>query len=202
MQSLVHLDDYIVNGLFISIIRLIEHICRQAVVNQSNQCFKAISQSLNDLDREKALFNCLKIPDDGVRLAVVKCLFVIPIDQFSMEEIDHITKIMGNCNNIGAGRTELVLSTIYWICTKFVNGDIENKEDSPYIFQNKFGEKTISEAINIMERNQIRIVEVEDEDVEKYGLSLSILNFMKASSEKPEMSKYLRNKQDKNILVR
>ena len=32
---------------------------------------------------------------------------------------------MAECVNIGAGDTELVLSTIYWILTKFVQGDAE-----------------------------------------------------------------------------
>ena len=52
-----------------------------------------------------------------------------------MAEIAHLTKVMSNCNNIGAGKTEHVLSTIYWICTKFVCGDTENPDDSPVIFQ-------------------------------------------------------------------
>jgi hypothetical protein len=40
----------------------------------------------------------------------------------------------------------------------------------------------------------IRIVEIDDEDKEKYTLSLSILNFLKASSDKPMMKKYLKGK--------
>ena len=81
-SSLSHLDDYLVNDLFKSIIRLIELICRQAVVNKSNSLFKTISDSLDDCQREEALFNCLEIPNDDVRLAVVKCLFVIQIKDF------------------------------------------------------------------------------------------------------------------------
>ena len=72
------------------------------------------------MDREVALFNCLKIQNDKVRLAVVKCLFVIRLQQFDSPEIHEITKVMGSCNNIGAGETETILSTLYWICTKFV----------------------------------------------------------------------------------
>lgn len=39
-----------------------------------------------------------------------------------------------------------------------------------------------------------RLVEIDDEDTEKYTLSLSILNFLKASSDKPMMKMYLRGK--------
>lgn len=52
ISSLSHLDDYIVNDLFKSIIRLVELICRQAVVNKSNRLFKTISDSLDDCQRE------------------------------------------------------------------------------------------------------------------------------------------------------
>ena len=76
------------------------------------------------------MFNCLAIPDDDVKLAVVKCLFVVPVDDFSFPEIEQITKIMGTCSNIGAGQTELVLSTIYWILTKFVLGDAEEEKEN------------------------------------------------------------------------
>ena len=41
-----------------------------------------ISDSLNENNREAALFNCLIIPDDDVRLAVVECLFVVPLKEF------------------------------------------------------------------------------------------------------------------------
>jgi hypothetical protein len=85
---------------------------------------------LNRNRREDALLQCLNVPDDNVRLAVVECLFVVPLDEFDSSEIAQIVKIMNNCNNIGAGQTELVLSTIYWICTKFVIKYI-NKEEIP-----------------------------------------------------------------------
>jgi len=96
------------------------YFCLEADQNQENTLFDDISQSLNDNHREDALFRCLEIPDDEVRLAVVQCLFVVPLDEFDSEEIARITKIMSSCSNIGAGKTELVLSTIYWICTKLV----------------------------------------------------------------------------------
>jgi hypothetical protein len=63
-------------------------------------------------------------------------------------------------------------------------GDPE-KLDSSKIFQIKFGENTMNEALSILQRNLIRISDSEDEDKEKYALSLSILNFVKASSIAP-----------------
>ena len=121
-------------ALLEKIIVLIEFFCRQAVQNTRNDLFKAISKTLNECEREAALLKCLAIPDDGIRVAVVSCLFVVPVRDFSYSEIEQITKIMGACNNIGAGQTELVLSTIYWILTKFVSGSTDNPGDENNIY--------------------------------------------------------------------
>ena len=71
LASLRHLDDPIVNDLFISIIHLMRYFCLEAEQNERNNLFDAISQSLNENNREDALFNALAVPDDNVRLAVV-----------------------------------------------------------------------------------------------------------------------------------
>ena len=53
-----------------------------------------MSKRLNDKDREEALFKCLKIPNDDVRLAVVDCLYYVPIEEIEAEEIDSLLKLM------------------------------------------------------------------------------------------------------------
>jgi hypothetical protein len=129
LASMGHLNDPIMIQFFIRAINLIEFFCRQAVENKQNSLFAAIAESLNNNNRETALFNCLTVPDDGVRLAVVKCLFVVPIEQFDTEEINQICLILSKSVNISAGETEFVLSSIYWILTKFVIYDgTENEE--------------------------------------------------------------------------
>lgn len=110
-------------------------MCRQAATKSSqgevvNPIFAQIADVLDsECNREECLFNCLRIPDDEVRLAVVKCLFVVPITQFSPVELEKITQIMSKCKNISAGKTELVLSTIYWILAKFALGDPDEPDD-------------------------------------------------------------------------
>ena len=99
---------------------------------------------------------------------------------------------MGAVSNIGAGKTELVLSTVYWICGRLVVGD-PDELDSSRIFQSKFGEKTISEALAILQRNLIRVVDPSEDD-EKYALSLSILNFLKGATRSPVTQKFLEGK--------
>jgi hypothetical protein len=73
----------------------------------------------------------------------------VPLDDLEASELSQIVGIMGQCTNIGAGKTELVLSTVYWICYKLANGDPEQLESSK-IFQCKFGENTMNEALSIL----------------------------------------------------
>lgn len=70
-NSLKHLDDPIVKELFVSIINLIRYFCAEANDNKQNNLFRAISDTLNEIERETALFKCLTVPDDDVKLAVV-----------------------------------------------------------------------------------------------------------------------------------
>ena len=46
-NSLKHLDDPLAKELFVSIIKLIRYFCSQAIENQKNKLFKAISDTLN-----------------------------------------------------------------------------------------------------------------------------------------------------------
>lgn len=52
----------------------------------------------------------------------------------------------------------------------------------------------MDEALNFLRKNLQRESELEEEDLQKFALSLSILNFLKASSLQPQMMKYMRNK--------
>ena len=70
------------------------------------------------------------MPDDKVRLAVVKCLSVVPLDQLDEQEIECLVKTISECINISSGETELVLANIYQICFQFLDKDVQNKECS------------------------------------------------------------------------
>ena len=50
--------------------------------------YQQVCSRLNEADREQALFKCLEIPNDDVRLAVVHCLYYVPIEEIDAEEID------------------------------------------------------------------------------------------------------------------
>lgn len=93
--SLQYQDDPIVHNLFISSIRLINFFAVEFEIlevkgGRDQQLLKskyeAVCSQLNNNSRETALFRCLEVPNDEVRLEVVKCLFNVPIRELDAEE--------------------------------------------------------------------------------------------------------------------
>ena len=81
--------------------------------------------------------------------------------------------------NIGAGKTELVLSVIFNILSNLISDTSYKTIETTTLFKTKFSYTAISLAINILTKNQERQVDDIDEEEEKYTLSLSVLNFLK-----------------------
>jgi hypothetical protein len=125
-ESLKKLEDDIASELFISVINLVIYFCTEAdnMDITGNGIFDKISESLNNNGREDALFKSLAVNNDDVKLAVVKCLFVVPLDELDIAEIRQIVAIVSSCKSISSGKTELVLSTVYWICFKLANEEV------------------------------------------------------------------------------
>lgn len=135
--TLEYNNDPIIHKLFIQIIRLITFFNKQmAMITHEEKeavngnitmnqrklkgIYAAVAQRLNEAGREMALFRCIDIPDDDVKLTVVNCLFYVPISQIDAEEIDQLLKLM-QPQNIGAGKTELVLSVIFNILSNMIS---------------------------------------------------------------------------------
>ena len=91
------LDDQIVIDLFVQIVHIIEFFCRgyaeleyerlktpqKKIADRTDrklhEIYQRVCEKMNKADREVALFNCLKVPSDHVRLAVVRALFFVPV---------------------------------------------------------------------------------------------------------------------------
>ena len=155
IPPLSHCDDSRLHELFIAIISLFNLFCEysETAPSASKRLFEDVSLSLNDNGRETGLFNCLEVPNDEVKLAVVECLNNVPLSEFDNEELAHLLKQLSCNKNIGAGKTEVVLSKLLWILTKLVR---EREEDAGKNFRLKFGERAVNEVIEIMLKNQAR----------------------------------------------
>lgn len=176
------LTNRVLHKLFISIINLIKFFSGKAVEisphTQIVEICKNISNALNNNNREEHLFHCLEIPNDDVKLAVVRCLDKVPLDEIDMEEIGYIVRVLADCKNLGVGRTEEVLAQIFLLLTKMAK-EVEKGQE----FRSKFGEMVISECYNILEKNSNRDLRDNlQENEEKMYLTMSCVLFLKESS--------------------
>jgi len=139
------------------------------------KAFEGICKQLNAKNREEKLFKCLrKSKDDEVRLLVMQALNNVHLDEFSIDEVQTLLKHL-NVANISAGKTEIILSSIFWILTKLIKDkNARCSED----FKKKLINDTINRSINLLKRNCMRNVLDEDEEMEKTVLSISIVNFL------------------------
>jgi len=53
-----------------------------------------LDKTYENTDREKSLFNCLDLPEDKVKLAVVKCLFSVDLKFFSDSEVESLVEVI------------------------------------------------------------------------------------------------------------
>ena len=159
--QLQYQDNPIIHDLFISIIKLINFFCLQYEKGKIDkpgnllsskdhqsvyEAYEACCESMNDNERENAMFNCLEVPSDDVRLEVVKCLYNVPLAQIDNDEIRKLINVI-QTQNIGAGKTEIVLSVIYWMLTKMIiDKDLEVGKD----FRTKFGHLVIKEGLAVL----------------------------------------------------
>jgi hypothetical protein len=82
---------------------------------------------MNRSKREDHLFYALEIPRDEVKLAVVKCLNKVPLDDLETEEIGHVVRTIGGYKNLGVGRTEEVLAQIFMLLTKIARQPVDGE---------------------------------------------------------------------------
>ena len=140
-----------IQNLIVAIINLISIISEQA--NHGSIAFERASQALNDNYRENLLFQCLAIPSDMVKLAVVRCLYNVKLQEFDKEEINNLVELIKSYKNVGAGQTEKVLSFIFYLLSKLTYALVHKNLQT---FQRSKIQGTYFECLDIMLRNQRR----------------------------------------------
>lgn len=115
-----------VHELFVNIVKLIAYFSENSISDVSSIsgiCLE-IATNLNSNNREQALFMALAVPNDDVRLAIVQCLLTIKISEIDTKELAKLVALLSSYNNLGAGKTELVISNIMMIMTKIVRSGV------------------------------------------------------------------------------
>ncbi len=136
----------VVHKLFISIIKLITFVCKYANMscNIQEKC-QELSDALNTNGRETILFSCLVIPNDDVKLSVAKCLDEVSVNEIEADEMAYFSRLLSNYKNLGAGKTEEVLSVIFIIMTKILRDTGSGARE----FVNKYSQNAIADALDM-----------------------------------------------------
>lgn len=137
------------------------------------------------------MFKCFEIPDDEVRLSLVNCILQVPLSELDIEEINYLMNAIREAKNIGAGKAEEIISTIFMIFINLVKDQVNSASKS---FRIKYGGSAIEYCLHILLKNQKRFLEEEDEAQEKLMLSVSCLFFLKEASKSPEMYHHMEDR--------
>jgi len=114
-----------VHKTFKNIVQLLKFYSKNAIDERSpiaDICLE-VAANLNNNGRDEALFLALATPNDDVRLAVVRCLLTIKVSELDSREVGKLATLLGTYKNLGAGKTESVISNIMMILAKIVLGD-------------------------------------------------------------------------------
>ena len=183
------MNDPRIHQVFISIVRIINHICEKYrdKTSKSFNVIDRINSLVNKANREDALFELLNTPKDEVKIEIVDCLNNVPLNQFSLSEMRKMVKLLTVFNNSSGGKKEIVLAKLLWILSKIV-------KDYEIGTGKKFREKLSSayiECIKILKNNQAILVTRKEEYEEKEFLSISCIHFLKCASMTREIEKDL-----------
>jgi hypothetical protein len=126
----------------------------------------------------------LSIYNDDLKLAIVNILNATPVDQFQYKESTQLAAILKDYKNVGTGKNEEVLGTIFLILTKYVKfGELQSVK--PFIKNMRV--PCIEETLDILGKNMSRDLRAEEEEQgEKDMLSIAATLFLKVLSRKPE----------------
>ena len=149
-----------------------------------------VSNQMNDMKREEKLLRLLVVPNDDVRLKVVQCIMTVDPDQLDKKEMGMIIKYLSDTKNLGAGRTEEVLSLVVGLLENLT----KHAGNAGKQFCKAYAPNAIIEATDILHRNSGReTLGKQEEEEQKLELSRSIIKFLRVCGQNPGLRGYLRS---------
>jgi hypothetical protein len=139
---------------------------------------------LNEMNRDVVLFKCLEIPNDKLKMIIVKILNAVNPEQYEEAEQKRLWSILKEHKNVGAGKNEIVIGTIFLILTKirqYIEDPAHKQIDATSNFIQTNYANFISIALEMLRKNMSRdLKEDAIEQREKNVLNLCIVVFLKA----------------------
>ena len=102
--DLRYMDSPIINSLYISLIDLMSFFGENSLENSPfcpiGKICSDIASEMNKLNRDNGLANALFLPNEDVKLSVVKCYYGVKVEELEPEEIASIYRQLGYISTI------------------------------------------------------------------------------------------------------
>jgi hypothetical protein len=155
---------------------------------------EVVNEALNGSQREMVLLQLLEIPDDGLRIAVMRCISKVPLGQIENDEMNLLVKMLSDTRNIAAGENERILSDVVHQLIRLAQDGPNLPDSTGHTFRTRHAKMAIKEAFEILLRNSTRITYGNDEEEDqKLMLSLACVDFLVVASGIPDLRASLRN---------
>ena len=171
---LLSLDSPILNDLFISITQLMSFFGRNSQNNSKikNICKETCSE-MNKLNRDNALSNILKIPNENVKLSVVRCFYFMNVEELEPEELSIIYKQLTFISSIN-GKNFTIVAIIYLIMNKWFLVYLKKGEFKKI----EICKEAIYICLNILSKVDLKKSSTEEENNRKFNMCAVLCMFL------------------------
>lgn len=134
-----------------------------------------VCETLKEANRETFLFRSFEIPNDSLRMIIVKIFNSIQVSELNEDDFKRLWSLVGEQKNVGAGSNEIIVGTLLLIMTKIKQYDGHN---STFMDSNTLNFLEVS--LELMRKNMNRPLKDDpSEQQEKDTLNACIIVFMK-----------------------
>lgn len=168
------MNSEIIQNMFISIAYLIEYFGKNAKKESPIKNFcAAVCNEMNDQNRDKILCDCISVPNDYVKKAIVDTLYSLDCAQLQEDEIKLLYKQVKNINLTG-GLNDYIVSIIFIIISRCF----------AYFHTEKFFDKIemnaeiVQLAFDLLLKNEESSAVYENESMQKSIVSRNLVVFL------------------------
>ncbi|CAJ1351610.1 unnamed protein product, partial [Effrenium voratum] len=167
------LENDLVTNAMVGIVSLVEFFAAEDDSIEDDQARQLVNDAMNIQGRETILLKLLVIPNDDLKLIVMRCLSKVPLSQIEPDEMGAIVKCLSDVKNIGEGRTEEMLALVVRQLQRLLLAPGETGQQ----FRSGFAERAVAECSEILLANSQRSTSRESDELEKLALSSAIVSF-------------------------
>jgi hypothetical protein len=180
IKDFQQLQNKTILNLFTSIINIFQIIALFS--KDSSQITNnaiAVMDKLRENRQLEILGNCLKIPEDQVKVETVKCLYYFDLTIISTDIINQIINIISKYDSVTEGDTEIILSYVYIILNEIA---IDIMKGLSTIKNFSCLSQTIELSLEFLEKNLNRNPSEKDEVEQRNSFATALIVFLNTCS--------------------